>query len=221
MLDVGNDSREDYLINILRLSEGSTAVGTSALADYMGVSPGSVTEMLKVLKREGYVNYEKYRGVSLTESGYRIARDLRRKHHIMERFLTNVLDMDKDNAHEQAHIMEHAISNDAAERICRITGTNVDPDCSTCTDPCMDSVNPVTISISVVEMKTGDSGTISHLSTEDGSVVRKLISMGFVPGRDVELTSVVSEKGARIIRLGDATLALDRNMASAIFVDVR
>ena len=204
MLDVGNDSREDYLINILRLSEDGTAVGTSALADYMGVSPGSVTEMLKVLKREGYVNYEKYRGVSLTESGYRIARDLRRKHHIMERFLTNVLDMDKDNAHEQAHIMEHAISNDAAERICRITGTNVDPDCATCTDPCTDSVSPVSISISVVEMKVGDSGTISYLSTEDGSVARRLISMGFVPGRDVELTSVVSEKGARIIRLGDA-----------------
>ena len=70
-------------------------------------------------------------------------------------------------------------------------------------------------------MKVGDSGTISHLSTEDGSVARKLISMGFVPGREVELTSVVSERGARIIRLGDATLALDRNMASAIFVDVR
>ena len=52
MLDVGNDSREDYLINILRLSEDGTAVGTSALADYMGVSPGSVTEMLKVLKKQ-------------------------------------------------------------------------------------------------------------------------------------------------------------------------
>ena len=131
---MGNDNREDYLINILRLTEGGTAVGTSALADYMGISPGSVTEMLKVLKKDGYVNYEKYRGVSLTESGYRVARDLRRKHHIMERFLTDVLDMDKDNAHEQAHIMEHAISNDAAEKICRITGTSVDADCSTCTD---------------------------------------------------------------------------------------
>ena len=218
---MGNDNREDYLINILRLTEGGTAVGTSALADYMGISPGSVTEMLKVLKKDGYVNYEKYRGVSLTESGYRVARDLRRKHHIMERFLTDVLDMDKDNAHEQAHIMEHAISNDAAEKICRITGTSVDADCSTCTDPCTDPIHPLTVSVSAVDMKVGDSGTISHLSATDSSIARKLISMGFVPGREVELSAAVSEKGARILRIGDASVALDRDMASAIFVAVR
>ena len=43
--------------------------------------------------------------------------------------------------------------------------------------------------------------------------------MGFVPGREVELTATVSDKGARIIKLGETVIALDRNMASAIFVN--
>ena len=216
---MGNDNREDYLINILRLTEGGTAVGTSALADYMGISPGSVTEMLKVLKKDGYVNYEKYRGVSLTESGYRVARDLRRKHHIMERFLTGVLDMDSETAHEQAHIMEHAISDDAADKICRIAGTSVDQDCATCAHPCSERDMGVKSGIPVIELSVGESATISHLSSDDKTVVRKLISMGFIPGREIELSAAVSDKGARIIRIGETSIALDRDMASAIFVN--
>ena len=88
---MSTDNREDYLINILRLTEGTGVVKTTELANYMKVSPASVTEMLKVLQKEGLVNYERYRGVSLTEEGNIRARDLRRKHHIMERFLTDVL----------------------------------------------------------------------------------------------------------------------------------
>ncbi len=216
-----NDSREDYLINILRLTDGTRAVRTSELADYMQISPGSVTEMLKILSREGYVNYERYHGVSLTDSGITLARDLRRKHHIMERFLTQVLDMNGKDAHEQAHVMEHAISDDVAGKICRITGTSVGEDCSTCSDPCTDPVSPISLSIPVIEMKAGDAGQISHLSSNDGSIIRKLISMGFVPGREIELSAVVSDKGARIIKIGDASIALDRDMASVIFVTLR
>ncbi len=213
-----HEGREDYLINILRLTEGKGNVRTSEIADYMDLSPGSVTEMLKILSREGYVNYERYHGVSLTPSGLEVARGLRRKHHIMERFLTGVLDMDDDAAHEQAHIMEHAISDDAAEKICRITGTSVDPDCSTCSNPCFDRDTSAASGESLADLDVGQKGTISHLSSDDGSIIRRLISMGFIPGREVELSASVSDKGARIIRLGQSSIALDRNMAAAIYV---
>ncbi len=214
-----HEGREDYLINILRLTEGKGNVRTSEIADYMNLSPGSVTEMLKILNREGYVNYERYHGVSLTPSGLEIARGLRRKHHIMERFLTDVLDMDDNAAHEQAHVMEHAISDDAAEKICRITGTSVDSDCSTCSNPCFESgISDSAAGESLADMGVGEKGTISHLSSEDGAIIRRLISMGFIPGREVELSASVSDKGARIIRLGQSSIALDRNMASAIYV---
>ena len=82
-------NREDYLINILRLTEGEGVAKTTELATYMNVSPASVSEMIKVLAKEGLVNYEKYKGVSLTEEGLTYARQLRKKHHVLERFLTD------------------------------------------------------------------------------------------------------------------------------------
>ena len=215
---MSTDNREDYLINILRLTEGNGVVKTTELANYMNVSPASVTEMLKVLQKEGLVNYERYRGVSLTEEGNNRARDLRRKHHIMERFLTDVLEIDHQDAHEQACAVEHTISEDAANKMCRMTGTRVDEDCGTCKNPCHRSTDKLNDCTPLSDMRQGEKGYISHLASADASVVRKLISMGFVPGREVELSATVSDKGARIIRIGETTIALDRDMASAVHV---
>lgn len=217
---MSTDNREDYLINILRLSNGDSVVKTTELATYMGVSPASVTEMLKILQKDGLVNYEKYKGVSLTEKGCIEARTIRRKHHIMERFFTDMLDVDHQTAHDEAHAAEHAVSDETANRICRIIGPKVDCDCSTCTNPCGESdTSVVTVSLSNVE--SGFRGIISHLSSDDINTVKKLVSMGFVPGKEVEMNAKVSEKGARIIRLGDANFALDRELAAAIIVEVR
>lgn len=217
---MSTDNREDYLINILRLTDGVRTVRTTELAKYMDVSPASVTEMLKVLKKEGLVNYERYRGVSLTEEGNIKARALRRKHHIMERFLTDVLDIDHKEAHDQACAVEHSISDETADRMCRIIGTKVDADCTTCNNPCTEYRSPILNCIAASDMGQGERGRISHLSSENGDVIRKLISMGFVPGRDVELSASVSDKGARIIKIGETTIALDKDMASAIYVNL-
>ena len=216
---MSSNEREDYLINILRLSEGEGTVRTSDLADYMNIRPSSVTGMLKVLKREGLVNYQRYKGISLTEEGERRARDLRRKHHIVERFFTDVLSMDPAAAHEQAHAAEHHLSEESANRMCHMMGTKVDEDCSTCTEPCSDGIMMIRDLVAVRDMVQGDKGRIAYLSSNDTAIVKRLISMGFVPGRDVELSAIVSEKGARIIKMGAATIALDAELASAIFVN--
>ena len=187
---------------------------------YMQVSPASVTEMLKVLQKEGLVNYERYRGVSLTEEGNIKARNLRRKHHIMERFLTDVLEIDHKEAHDQACAVEHSISDDAANKMCRMMGTKVDSDCGTCTNPCHEIITEMDVCKSVSELGQGEKGVISYLSSDDGATVRKLVSMGFVPGREVELSASVSDKGARIIKIGETTIALDKSMASVIYVNV-
>lgn len=210
--------REDYLINILRLAGEHGTVKTTELAKFMDVTPASVTGMLKTLYKEGLVDYQRYQGVSLTEEGLEKAKDLRRKHHIMERFLTNVLDMDPESAHNEAHAIEHSLSDETANKICRMTGTKVDADCTTCDDPCTNRVR-ITDCVSAADMPAGESGIISHLSSEDSSVVRRLISMGFVPGREISIASIVSDKGARIISIGETTIALDREMAAAIQVN--
>ena len=208
---MSSGSREDYLINILRLAGEDGTVRTSKLASFMGVAPASVTEMLRTLSDAGLVNYEKYKGVSLTEEGLETAQNIRRKHHIVERFLTDVLDMDHQAAHDEACLMEHAISEDSANKICRIIGARVDCDCKTCSNPCDREVSEM----SVADMIPGQFGLISHLKSDDAAQVRKLLSMGFIPGRKIMLDSM-HNNGPRVVRIGETVIAIDQDLSKVV-----
>ncbi|UAL08289.1 MAG: metal-dependent transcriptional regulator [Candidatus Methanogranum gryphiswaldense] len=217
---MSSGNREDYLISILRLTEGERAAKTTELANFMGISPASVTEMLKILSVDGYVEYEKYKGVKLTESGLNYARQIRKKHHVMENFLMNVLNVDHQTAHEEACKMEHAISEDSMLRLCQMVGTPVDSDCKSCGSPCKAACSGKIAIETLDQMISGDHGTISHLKSDNSDTVRRLISMGFVPGRAISVEGRISERGPRIVGIGDSTIALDVDLASAIYVDV-
>lgn len=211
-------NREDYLIEILRITKGEGKVKTNDLANKMKVSPASVSEMIKVLSDEGFVKYAKYRGAELTDSGLEYARRLRRKHDLMERFLIDVLDMEPDAAHEEAHKMEHAISDDSAQRICRIIGAPANNDCESCIEY-DSSKEGCKTNTKLSDMKQSETGRISHLRCEEPSTIKKLISMGFVPGREVYIYSNISKCGPKVINIGNATFALDSETASSVFVE--
>ncbi len=214
-------NREDYLISILRLTGGETAAKTTELAAFMDVSPASVSEMLKILAKDGTVEYTKYKGVKLTETGLKEARQIRKRHHVVERFLTDVLDMDHQTAHEEAHRMEHSISDESAVKMCSILGHPADCDCQSCIAPCKSvSDNGVDVTARLMDLRPGEGGKISYLRANDSGIVKKLISMGFVPGRDIAVDSKMSETGPRVVKLGPVSVVLDAAMASAVFVDV-
>lgn len=213
-------NREDYLINILRLTEGEGVAKTTELATYMRVSPASVSEMIKVLAKEGLVDYEKYKGVSLTEKGLVLARQLRKKHHVVERFLTDYLNIDHQTAHEEACRIEHAISDESAIKMCHMMGTPVDVDCQCCITPCKAVSDGVMNIVPLNKLAQKQSGRISHIKSDDTDIVKKLISMGFVPGREVSIEAILSDGGPRVARIGDATMALEFRLASCIYVDI-
>ncbi|MGE4274998.1 MAG: DtxR family transcriptional regulator [Candidatus Methanomethylophilaceae archaeon] len=211
-------SREDYLICIYKLTQDGGVAKTNDIAQSMKVSPASVTEMMGRLAEDNLVEYEKYRGVRLTRAGYRHARQIRRKHHLMERFLVNILDTDVDTAHEEAGKLEHVLSDNAAQKLCRIIG---EPDgCTGCNDACDgECVNHTLSHETVASMREGDDAVISHLRCDNAEKIRKLISMGFVPGRHIVLENDLPFKGPIVLRLGDTRVALDRDYADLIHVD--
>jgi len=214
------DNREDYLISILRLTEGETSAKTTELAMIMDVSPASVSEMLKILSKEGYVLYEKYKGVKLTDFGLNYARQLRKRHHIVERFLMEVLNVDEDLAHLEACKMEHALSDESAVKICQMIGAKVDEDCQSCISPCRAvSSEGMMIMTSIIDLKPGDEGVISHIKNSDANIVKKLITMGFVPGRSLKCDSSIPEQEVTMYSVNGNVLALDSNMAKHVFVD--
>jgi len=213
MTTTGN--REDYLINILRLTEKRPVAKTTELAAMMDVSAASVSEMLKTLSGEGMVNYQKYKGVSLTDKGCEYATQLRRKHHIMERFLINVLDSDTNLAHEEAHKMEHVLSDESADKMCRMLGPT--DECDVCKETCGIKNERSTTTITMMSPQT--SGKVSHVMCDNPDHLRKLISMGFVPGRPVRMDKT-SKTGPVIVRIGDSSVAMDRLLTDMIFVDL-
>ncbi|WP_052889825.1 metal-dependent transcriptional regulator [Thermogemmatispora carboxidivorans] len=108
---------EEYLETIYNMSmEGETVIG-ARLAQKFGVAPPTVTETLKRLVRDGYVEMDSKRQVRLTEAGYRIAESVLRRHRLAERFLVDLLGMEWHQVHEEACRLEHVISGKFEEQV--------------------------------------------------------------------------------------------------------
>lgn len=115
-------NKEDYLKALYELGAATEPVSTSALARYLGVSAASVSEMLPKLSTSGWVEYRPYRGATFTAEGREICGALVQSHRLWEVFLVNHLGLSWKDAHEQAHLLEHATSPALAAALDRWLG---------------------------------------------------------------------------------------------------
>ncbi len=112
-------TKEDYIRAIYMLQEGGSSVGVTQIADKLKLGKSTVSERLKELAKEGYVEAGLYTHVSLTKKGYEVGRKLTYKHRIIEVFLNTVLKVPKGRVHEEAHRLEHACSDDVIKRLAK------------------------------------------------------------------------------------------------------
>lgn len=110
--DSGTENIEEYLETIYRLQLEGSPAKTGELAKHLLVSPPSVSEMLKKLEKMGYIEYAPYQGATLTPAGRRIAHRTLRKHRVIQEVLTQIVGMEKDEAHEWACRMEHVVPDE-------------------------------------------------------------------------------------------------------------
>ena len=115
-------SREDYLRGIYHLLEDEGYVKSVDLADYLNITKPSVSQMLQEMDKEGLIDYKKYSQLRFTSKGRNIARKLTIKHRIIESFLKNILKIDSENIHEEAHRLEHAFSDESIEKLRKLLG---------------------------------------------------------------------------------------------------
>lgn len=113
---------ENYLEALYDLHLEAEPIRTTAIAKALSLSPASVTEMMQRLAGEGFVEYERYHGVTLTPKGVAAATDVLRRRRLLQVFLINVLGLDLGLAEEEAHRIEHAISGEVEERLCALLG---------------------------------------------------------------------------------------------------
>lgn len=110
-------NKEDYLKEIGKLGAGADLVTNKQIADVLRVSPASVSEMLAKLEKEGFIEYEPYRGIRLTRTGRKQSAALLRSHRLWEVFLHRCLGYSWSEVHEDAELLEHVTSPRLAQKL--------------------------------------------------------------------------------------------------------
>ncbi|GKV54849.1 transcriptional regulator MntR [Sporosarcina sp. NCCP-2222] len=109
-------SMEDYIEQIYLQYEARGEARVSDVAEALAVLPSSVTKMAQRLDREGYLVYERYRGLELTEKGMKFGKKLVHRHELLEQFL-RLIGVDEENIYRDVEGIEHHLSWNAMDRI--------------------------------------------------------------------------------------------------------
>ena len=112
-----NISKEDYLSVIYKSSDSNGVIKANQIAEKLNISGAAVTDMLRRLSKEGYVDYKRYKGIRLTKSGEDYARSMVRRHRIWEVFLHQIVGLPWDKVHNEAENLEHSSSDELIERL--------------------------------------------------------------------------------------------------------
>jgi DtxR family Mn-dependent transcriptional regulator len=228
---------EEYLETIYKISQKENSVKTSKISKDLGVTPSSVSEMLKKLDKMGYVNYSQYKGVELTENGLKVAKNITRKHRLLERFLHDILKLKDHFLHDQACEMEHSLSDDAERALCQVLDhpdkcpdDSVIPACdlkfTTC-EECMkrkeEEVNEVGKRnenlIPIMELKNHQKGKVSFIRG-DYKVIRRLLDMGITIGAFISVIKIAPLSGPVEVAIRGSKLAIGRDIACNVFVEL-
>ena len=211
---------EEYLETVHSLHEEGTPVIQARIAERLGRSAPSVSEMLDRLEEDGYVR-RSGRVVELTDSGSELAEKVVRRHRLAERLLVDVIGLEWHKAHREAGRWEHVISDDVEAHLVRLLG---DP--ATCPhgNPIPGSHNePKAVAQqSLASVEAGSSVRLERISEEvelDTSSLLYLDQHGFIPGATGVVLEVAPD-GTRLVELHGESVAFGRPLAERLFVAV-
>jgi DtxR family Mn-dependent transcriptional regulator len=169
---------QDYLKVIWTAQEWSVdKVSTKMLAERIGVSASTASESIRKLADQGLVDHEKYGAVSLTEAGRTAALAMVRRHRLMETFLVRELGYGWDEVHDEAEILEHAVSDRMLMRIdAKLGYPTRDPHGDPI--PAADGQVPTPPARKLSVCNDGDAGTVARISDADPEMLRYFDSVG-------------------------------------------
>jgi DtxR family Mn-dependent transcriptional regulator len=179
-------SMEDYLKAIYRLSQDGQAATTQRLADELSLSGASVTNMMKKLDELNLLVYNPYRGVSLTETGNRVALEVIRHHRLLELYLAEALGFDIDKVHQEADRLEHHVSEELEARMEQALGY---PEFDPHGDPIphRNGSLPSISDVALPELSDAEHGIVSRVSDRNPEHLRFMDGIGVRPGARVEV----------------------------------
>lgn len=210
---------EDYAKAIYSLTGwGGETASTNDLANRLGVTAGSVSAMIKRLDEEGLVERVPYRGVRLTAKGTQVALGVLRRHRLLELFLAEVLEVPWEDVHDEAEVLEHALSEKLAELIATKLG---DPEVDPHGDPIPSREGAIDEgeTIALAELVPGEHGTFVRISDSDPAMLRYLTEQGIAVGDDLEMVERQPFDGPCTVRIGGREHVLGLKLAESMRID--
>ena len=196
-----SESMQDYLKTIFQASPEGERVTTNALAERLGVTAASVTGMLKKLAEMKLVEYEPYQGVVLTLAGQKIALEVLRHHRLLELYLTEAMGYSWDRVHDEAERMEHAISEEFADKVSALLGDpQRDPHGSPI--PSKEGVVAASSQTALSEIQAGRVVQVERVPDENPELLRNLADLGLVPSTIVTVMAYDPQHGTLTVSIG-------------------
>ncbi|HLQ15193.1 MAG TPA: metal-dependent transcriptional regulator [Candidatus Eisenbacteria bacterium] len=211
-------AQEDYLKALYQLHGDHQPVPTRDLAQRLGISSPSVSEMVTRLSAQGLVEHDRYRGQQLTREGRKVALELVRHHRLLEMFLVQVLGYSLDEVHDEAERLEHVISERMEQRIFELLGRpELDPH-----GHAIPTLGGKVRSLSerpLSECRVGEKVVVQGVSDDDPARLRELKRRGLLPGTRVEIVVASTYEGPIEVRIKGRRVSIPLGLARAMFVE--
>ncbi len=208
---------EDILKLVWSAEEaGRDGVKPKDIGEHMGVVPSTTTENVQRLVRQGLVTHEPYGRVRLTEQGRGVALGMVRRHRLLETYLHEALGFSWDEVHEEAEILEHAVSERLLNRLDKVLGYPTrDPHGDPI--PRADGSSDEIPGAPLDTLPVGNGGEVERLPDRDPQALRAWEEAGLVPGAHVVV--LASEAGGIVVSLEDEQMVhIEDTQASGIIV---
>lgn len=213
-----SSSKENYIKAIFHLQEQDGIVTTNALAHQLDTRAASVTDMLKKLKTQKLLLYEKYKGFRLSPEGRKIALQIIRKHRLWELFLVKKLRFGWEEVHEMAEELEHITSKKLVDRLDEFLGFPT-------TDPHGDPIPDVNgryqlkKQLSLTDMKVNTSGVVSNIADQSAQMLELLRDKGLRLGTRIEIKKRFAFDDSLELKIKNhPAITISGNVAKKVFV---
>ena len=213
-------SEENYLKAIYHLAKHENAsVSTNAIAQKMQTKASSTTDMIKKLSEKGHVEYQKYKGVKLTEKGRLAAVSVIRKHRLWEVFLVQKLNFSWDEVHEVAEQLEHIKSDKLTQQLdVFLEHPTEDPH----GDPIPDCNGNIPSSQKVLLAQIDQNQSCICVEVKDSTTdfLQYLDKHGIALGTKIKVISKESFDESMTLKINKTELAISKDVAHNLFVKI-
>jgi DtxR family Mn-dependent transcriptional regulator len=211
---------EEYLEIIYMMTSEGRVVKGARLAEIIGVSRPTVTATLRRMTRDGLIKQDAKKQVELTKKGYTVADTLQRRHRIIERWLTDILQFDWAKSDAESHRLEHVFSDEVVDRLNEMMGR---PETCPHGNPIpgnqRDGKKALAVPLSqTLEGQRVVVTSISEYAENTGDLLRHLGERSLRPGQEFTITDISPMNQTLTLVGNDKHFSISSQIADAVWV---